>query len=74
MQQGLADVGCSGGGATGRPGWRTVLACCGAVALLLQLGVRAYHKKPLVVFSGPCGGEDLIVAHQRRAQQWWAWA
>jgi hypothetical protein len=39
----------------------------GAMALLLQLGLRVYRKKPHVVFSGPVPvGETLLVAHFER--------
>jgi hypothetical protein len=39
----------------------------GATALMLQLGIRAYRKKPLMVFSGRIPiGEELIVAHLER--------
>jgi hypothetical protein len=47
----------------GDPFWLVL----GAIALLLQLGLRAYRKKPLMVFSGRIPiGEELIVAHLER--------
>ncbi len=48
----------------------------GAMALMLQLGIRVYRKKPLMVFSGP--DPHRRTAHRgplrARAQQWSAWA
>ncbi len=42
----------------------------GALALLLQLGVRAYRKKPEVVFSGRIPiGEQLVVTHLEPERQ-----
>jgi hypothetical protein len=39
----------------------------GAMAFLLQLGIRAYRKNPRVVFSGRVPiGEELLVAHFER--------
>jgi hypothetical protein len=39
----------------------------GAMAFLLQLGLRVYRKKPHVVFSGRIPiGEELVVAHLER--------
>jgi hypothetical protein len=54
VQRGLID---------GDPYWLVL----GASALLLQLGIRAYRKRPLMVFSGKIPiGEQLIVAHLER--------
>ena len=54
VQRGLID---------GDPYWLVL----GASALLLQLGMRAYRKRPLMVFSGKIPiGEQLIVAHLER--------
>jgi hypothetical protein len=36
----------------------------GAMALLLQLGLKVYRKKPTVVFSGKIPvGEEVVVTH-----------
>lgn len=42
----------------------------GALALLLQLGMRVFRKKPVVVFSGRIPvGEQLVVTHLERERQ-----